>query len=116
VSATNKPLTSHDYARGLQAMAEYLLARDAFNVGSYGHGHHYFRMSEKEPFVSAVKALGNGKKNFTEDEINFRVELPYGTISVDAPRNVVCRLIRAAEYECDPLLSPEEEKKLGGDA
>lgn len=112
---TPKP-TSHDYARDLQKMADWLLTRPAFETGGYSRGHHYFRFYEKDQFVDAAKSLGTGKKQFTADEISFKVELPFGSINIEAPRNIVCRLVRPAEYECDPFLSPEEEKSLGGAA
>jgi hypothetical protein len=114
----NKPIiTSHDYARELQKNAEFLLSRPSFNFeGSWGEPHHYFRFAYRESFLACVKALGSGQKKFTEDEIEFKVQFPSSVIKVEAPRATVCRLIRPAEYECDPFLSPDEEQNLGGAA
>lgn len=112
-----KQSTSHDYARRLQELAAFLLSRDSFVLPySEPTSYHHFHYYEKEPFVAAVRALGSGKKKITETGIEFIVTPPGSHISLEAPRNLLCRLIRPAEYDCDPLLSPEEEKSLGGAA
>lgn len=75
-----------------------------------------FWSNDRNKFLAAAKALGTGKKDFTEDTIKFTVKQEWGEFSISASRNIVCRLIKPAEYECDPFLSPEEEKDLGGAA
>lgn len=106
--------TSHDYAKNLQLMAEWLLSHDAFQLPghSYASGHHYFHFCDKEPFLACAKSLGSFKKDFTDSAIKLNVELPFGDVAVEAPRNLVCRMVRAAEYDCEPLLSPDDEKQL----
>jgi hypothetical protein len=112
-----KHSNSHEYARRLQELAEFLLSRESFVLPYFEPtSYHHFRYYEKEPFIAAVKALGSGKKKITDGEIEFVVERPGAHIGIEAPRNLLCRLIRPAEYDCDPLLSPEEEKSLGGAA
>jgi hypothetical protein len=107
---------SHDYARRLLELATFLLSRDSFVLPYHEPtSFHHFRYYEKEPFVAAVRALGSGKKKLAEDSIEFVVAQPGYSLSVEAPRNLLCRLIRPAEYDCDPFLSPEEEKQLGGE-
>ena len=112
-----RPRTSHDLALSLQKTAEWLLSRDAFRIESFDVATwQYLSFHEKEAFVAAVKAVGAGKKKFSDLSIEFEVKVPGGQIKLSAPREKVCRLIRPAEYECDPFLSPEEEKSLGGAA
>lgn len=113
----NNKLTSHDYAHFLQHAAEIFLSREAFQIPAhYDYSFNYFRFDNKDEFVAAVKALGPGKKVFSDDNIEFKIQEPHVSIIVEAPRKLLCRLIRPAEYECDPLLSPDEEKQLGGAA
>lgn len=112
---TPKPPTSHDYAKRLREAADFLESRPCFVVPDFDRRVFVcFNYYEREQIIAAVRALGTGKKNFTDDDISFEVVLPCAKIIVNAPRLKVCRLIRPAEYECDPLLSPDEEKELGG--
>lgn len=110
----SKHNTSHDYAKFLREQADFLESRPAFNLPSEDRTTmtflHYY---EKEPFIAAVKAVGAGKKEFTENEVTFRVERTWGLVELHAPRRTVCRLVRAAEYDCDPFLTPAEEAVLG---
>lgn len=112
---TPKPPTSHDYAKRLREAADFLESRPSFAVPDFDKRlFAHFNYSDKEPFVAAVRALGTGTKTFDDDEISFAIDAPFAKIIVAARRTVACRLIRPAEYECDPLLSPDEEKELGG--
>lgn len=109
--------TSHDLAHSLEQTAAWLLSRDPFPVEDFDADTWiYLSFKEKDTFVAAVKAVGTGKKEVDNYYIQFKVDVPGGKIKLSAPRDTVCRLIRPAEYECDPLLSPEEEKNLGGAA
>ena len=114
----NNP-TSHDWARNIKAFAEFLLSRPAFEI-SYSWSTELRQMTfwsdDKDKFLHAAKSLGAGKKEFTGDNVKFTVKHEWGEFTITAPRNVVCRLIKPAEYECDPFLSPDEEKILGGAA
>lgn len=109
--------SSHDYARNLQSMAEALLSRPAFvlpwseakPIQCMG----FYADADKQNFLDAVKALGSGKKEFSDSEVQFRAELSGGLLILSIPRNILCRLIRPAEYECIPFLTPEEEAQLG---
>jgi hypothetical protein len=113
---SGKP-TSHDWARNIHAFADFLLSRPAFEI-SYSFPTETRLMTfwpgDKDKFLSAAKALGTGKKGFTESEIHFTVKQPWGEFQIKAARSVVCRLVKPAQYECDPFLSPDEEQQLGG--
>lgn len=109
-----RPRTSHDLAVALQKSADWLLSRDAFGIETFwARASLYMMFSNKEMFIAAARAIGSGKKEFDNfGNIGFRSPIPGGEIHISAPRNTVCRLIRPAEYECDPFLSPEEENEL----
>jgi hypothetical protein len=114
-----KNSNSHEYARCLQQFANFLLSRDAFELPwttpTTFHHMTYYDPEDKGRFIAAVKALGTGEKKFTEDHVEFIVNAP-GTdaFTIRAPRHVICRLLKPAKYECDPLFSPEEVSQLGG--
>jgi hypothetical protein len=108
--------SSHEYARNLQRLAEWLLERPEFEVGRYvNHSYNFFTYDEKEPFLAAARAIGQGKKQFTENFVRLELELPFALIRLEAPRNKVCTLISPAVYDCVPFLSPDEEKQIGGE-
>lgn len=113
--STPKP-TSHDFATELELMAQWLRSRPAFSwprtVSNYTPIHTW----DKEEFVACVKGLGTGTKEFTDSEVKFTVTVGQSKIVVMVPRNKVCRLVRPAEYDCEPFLSQSEEESLGGAA
>lgn len=111
-------LNSHEYAAKLKQLADFLLSRPVFDTDWT-----YVRMgcpywSKKESFLGAVKALSPGKKEYTDHEVTFEPVIgdPRIKISLSVARNAVCVLVRPAEYDCDPLLKPDEEKVLEGSA
>jgi hypothetical protein len=113
-----KKPNSHDYAQALRRAADFFLSRPAFDIDSDRvYSFSYFRFYDKEQFIAAAKALGTGKKAGDDRDIEFQIKAPGNVeITISAPRSTVCRLIRPAEYDCDPFLSPDEEKLLGGAA
>lgn len=108
-------MTSHDLALNLQKTAVWLLSKESFPLSEFdAHSYQYLSFTKKEEFLAAVKAVGSGKKKFSDTEITFEVEAPWGIVKLTARRETVCRLIRPAEYDCASFLSPEEEAALGG--
>ncbi len=110
--------TSHDLAHNMKAFADFLLSRPAFGLpyNALVLKCISFYSGDKDKFLSAAKSLGTGKKEFTSEEVRFTVTGEWGEFTIKAPRSTVCRLIKPAEYDCDPFLSPDEEKSLGGAA
>jgi hypothetical protein len=101
-------MTSHEYAERLRKISDFLLTRPSVE---FGHGDKevlYFY--GKEEFVAAVKAMGSGKKYFSNDYFNFLCEAV--PLELYANRSTVCRKVRDAEYECDPLFTNEEVEAL----
>lgn len=97
--------TSHDYARELHRVADWFLERPEFIWPYSEPGESVFLYtSSKEEFVRIVRALGSGKKEFTETAVKYTVSIPPSRIQVEARREVLCRLIQPAQWECDPLL------------
>jgi len=106
-------MTSYEYAEKLKQQAEFLLARPEFPMPKYEDGKRglwYMWESSKPAFLAAVKALGPGKKELTDEYVKF---FPTdGPIHVYIDRKVVCKLVRPAEYDCESLLSQAEEQTL----
>ena len=104
-------MQSHAYAAKLKELAEFLLSKPEFETG--GQPYFFSNQYTKEGFVSAVKALGAGTKEFTDTEIKFRpTDMPVGGY-VQAPRDKVCTLVKAAVWDCEPLLSVDELAEVG---
>ena len=113
---TKKP-TSHEYARNVKAFAEFLLSRPEFEMPwtpTYLGIVRYWG-GDKERFLAAARALGTGKKKYEHDDIEFTVTHEWGEFTIRAPRNSVCRLVRPAQYECDPFFSDAELSEIGGE-
>ena len=105
-------MTSHEYAKKMQELAEFLLARPEFEAE--GRPFVYLYYYQKEPFLAAIRAIGAGEKEWTDTEIRFKPKgIPEDTaMQIYAPRDKLCKLVRAAEYDCEPLLSPGEVEAL----
>jgi hypothetical protein len=100
--------TTHDWARDLQRTAEFLLSREAIEIGVIPETRGWF-WSEKQPFIALVRATMPGRKETSNDYISF---IPAGAnLQFTINRSVVCRRLNP-EYECEPLLSPEEDAEM----
>lgn len=106
-------MKSYKYADNLEKLATFLRNRPEFETEApsvYG----FFTYYDKDSFIAAVRACGAGKKEFADTFIHFFPAVGEGIhLRLEAPRNKVCRLVREAEYDCDPLLSQEEEASIG---
>jgi hypothetical protein len=114
-------MTSHEYARKLRAVADLLEGASEFKMPAYMDGYvkeygadniQFHR--DKELFIAAVRALPNGRKAGDSNTYDFIVG--DGLLHLQVNRSAVCRVVRPAvpaEYECEPLLSPEEEAQVG---
>ena len=111
-------LTSHEYARQMQAAAQWLLDKPEFGLPAYEteYSERLSYFSDKEGFIRAAKALG-GKKDVSHDgDYQLVTEHPSGfKFSLIASRDAVCRIVKPAqeaEYECEPLLTQQEEEEV----
>jgi hypothetical protein len=109
----SRNITSREYAEKLRALASELDGLPEFPLPHYWEINHrtigYF--SEKGPFLAAVKSLGTGAKSVEEDagSIPIFVFHPKGaSFRITIYRDGVCKLVRPAEYDCAPLLAPNE--------
>ena len=105
------PKTSRDYAKSLRDAADFLDSRPEFLYDT--NLYLFVNCYSKETFLAAVHALKPGKKEFTDGpypELQFTPELPAKSFSirVDVPRDKVCRKVRDAQWECEPILSDAE--------
>jgi hypothetical protein len=103
-------MKSHEYAQKLKETAEYLLSKPEFKVSytTIYFGHYW----DKDEFLTAVRALGAGTKKYSDADLTFSPASP-SPIYLSINRSTVCKLVRQAEYECELLLSQEEEAEIG---
>lgn len=114
-------MTSHEYAKKLHDLANNLEHVEPFLLPNQSdsfyrdYGIESFRYyGEKLPFLAAVKAVGTGKKD-TSKEREFSFIAFDGLLHIVVNRDAVCRIVKPAqpaEYDCEPLLSQEEEDSL----
>ena len=104
-------MTTHDWARDMQKTAEFLLSRPEVKVGDKKPINFVAFYGEKEAFVNVVRAMVPGRKSIDEWNVTFT---PKGYINffIQINRSAVCRKVQDVKYECEPLLSPEEEAEL----
>lgn len=82
----------------------------------------YYLGGDKDEFLAAVRSLGSFEKTIIDSGNKLRVTKAFGESKIyfEIPRSVVCRKVRVMkevdDYECDPLLSPEEEQLLEPEA
>jgi hypothetical protein len=102
--------TSHDWARDLQKTAEFLLSRPEAEIGDSTPITYGWFFSRKEPFIALVRALKPGRKEMGEAYVKF---FPEGVnLELSVYRDVVCRKVQDVKWECEPLLSPEEDAEM----
>lgn len=105
-------------AEALRNAATYFDSLDNFDVESYAmviekkEGVTFsIGFYTKDKFVTAVKALGNVTKLYTEGEYSQLVvtarDFP---VSVSIQRDKVCK--KVVKFECEPLFSVEELEEL----
>lgn len=107
-------MNSHEYAMKLKELAEFLLGKPDFNM-PWGEKHAYTILSywgSKDDFLGAVRALGEGTKEWSRDDLTF---VPSGTdmLHLQIARSKVCRKVQEEKWECEPLLSQAEEAQIG---
>ena len=100
--------TSHEYADKILKLGQLLLSKPEFDISTVVAPALYF-WDDKKLFLKAVKALGPGEKSYDGDDLIYLVQ---GFLKLRIQRNVVCTLVRPAEYACEPLLSQAEEEVL----
>ena len=105
-------LQSHEYAGYLKELAEFLLSKPNFKT-DLEKAYLFIHVYKREELVAAVKALGAGTKEFKNDDFHFKATTSeHLFVRVDAPRNIVCRMVKPAEYDCEPILTPDEVAAL----
>jgi hypothetical protein len=107
-------LSSHEYADRLSRLANFLRSRPAFDTGRYQFNDFLWFYGDKEKFLTAVRALGAGDKEVVGTDLRFRPRHGIENVDfyVEVNRDQVCRKVQDEKWECEPLLSPEEEASL----
>jgi hypothetical protein len=106
-------MESHEWARKVIEKANEVLAAPSFNMPNYqselDNLTYYY---DKDGFVAAVRALGAGAKDAT-DEKYFRFKpdaLP--TITLQIEREQICKMVKPPVYDCGESLLEEAEKAV----
>ena len=105
-------MNSHEFAMDIKEAAEYLLSRAEFETNAtqaavYLGGYY----SDKKGFIDAAKALGNVEKTYDAHDLRLSI-IKGAKIWLGAPRSLVCRKVQDEKWECEPLLTSEEEESL----
>lgn len=104
-------MTSHEYAKRLHEIADFLLSRPECGL-SLGNIRLYNYFCVKDKFLAAVKSLGSGTKTYDSTDLHFSpVGAPEMILAVS--RHKVCRKVQEEKWECESLLSPDEEAQVG---
>ena len=106
-------MKSHEYAEKLKAAAEFLLSREDAEITESERGPYISLFFwTKESFAASVRAFGAGTKEWKDNELHFTPAGPCGIFRLIIDRHRVCRLVRPAEYDCEPIFSDEEVAAL----
>jgi hypothetical protein len=101
-------MTSHEYATEIRKQADYLESRPVFEIP--GSERTFFCFYDKHKFLDAVRALAPGTKEYKYDDLDFTISAVSIVLSI--PRNRVCKLVAPAVWDCEPLLSLQEDAAL----
>ncbi len=106
-------MTSHEHALKLRELADFLLSRPAFKAPSDPMILQSFYV--KEDFLQAVKSIGSVTKKYTDGSF---AELQctsttHPEILLYIPRDKVCRKVQDVVWECEPMLTAEEDSTVG---
>lgn len=111
----SKYKTSHEYANALKDLADEILSRPDFQLGWTNNEISLGVSADREEILAFAKNLHPLRKEYTDSEIVLRFGAGAVVARISGSRKSVCRLVKPAqpaEYECDPLLTPEEEAAL----
>lgn len=109
---------SHELATRMANLADFLKKKPVFELENGGllsaySGRLSFSFDGKEQFVAAVKAVGEGTKEYSDPDATYS-ELTYkakwAPITFTIPRDRVCK--KVVTYDCEPLFSAEEVANL----
>src|SRR5882762_7450110 len=98
--------TSHELAVKLMNTAKLLFMRKDIELPGVEDAKITVEYYDSEPFLNAVREMGSGKKDFESYYVKFTPDDSILTLQV--PRNKVCKKIQEEKWECVPLLTPEQ--------
>ena len=107
--------SSREYAKSLRKMADWLDARPEFPIGGYHKPLLLAEYYDKPDFLAVVKAVGPGKKNYTDGSFPKFEYTPVDgefLVRVSIARDKVCTKVQEAKWECEPMLSPEDVEAI----
>jgi hypothetical protein len=102
-------MNTREYAQQLRDHAAELDGLPEFEVPTYyTESHKEMRYyGDRKEFVSAVRALGSGVKQIIGDNMYFRPSAASFSLIID--RNQVCKMVKPAQWDCEPWLTYEQE-------
>lgn len=107
---------SRELANKLRGLAEFLESRETFTVSngcflSNHDGKASISMDDKSQFVTAVKAIGDAEKHYTDGEYSrLVISAKYAPLEISILRDKVCK--KTVVFDCEPLFSVEEVEAL----
>lgn len=105
-------MKSHEYAKQVIQAAEFIMSRPEFEAKCSSATLYLGWFWDKAPFLAAARALGTGKKEYSGTDLSYTVEDHGAKITMSIHRDKVCRKVQEIKWECEPLLTPEEEAAL----
>lgn len=109
-------MKSHEYAKRLHEIAEFLESRPEFETPMGVRLYQY--TGSKSVFMAAARSMGSLKKEYIESCGSEEIRVsPAGfpELILEAPRSVACRIVKPAQpavYDCEPFLSQAEESEI----
>jgi hypothetical protein len=104
--AKNKTITSHELAARLFNTARQLLTRQPVELPGVEDAKITVEYYNRDEFLSTVKEMGSGKKDFGSYYFQFT---PTDTIlTLQIVRSQVCKKVQDEKWECEPLFTPDE--------
>lgn len=106
-------MTSREWTERIRELANEIDKFPEFEVpgymNDYGRTISYFY--DKTEFVAAVRALGVGSKVIKDDKVSFT---PKGAaFCIEAERSAVCKMVKPAQWSCEPWLTDSEVEAIG---
>ena len=108
-------MTSHEYARGLLQVADFLYSHKEFDMECKKCEISIF-IYDADAARATLRSVGEFKKDYT-DSYFFRalVETGSATLIISTPRSSVCKHVKKLkevdDWECEPLLPELAEEK-----
>ncbi len=107
---------AYEVAIELRKLADSLELEPEAEVRKPVMGFYHWGEPEKQHFLNVARLLPRPLvKNYKDNDFTLYYDTPALRVYAKIPRKAVCRLVKPAqpaEFECDPILSAEEESAV----